>query len=225
MFATSRTPEKATELQALAKNNTGARIHIIQLTATDEESVKKAAKEVEAKLQGKGLDILVNNIGIAQADYHSNTMSSKDLRDNFETNVVAVQVVTDAFIELIKKSKEKKIINISSAAGSITIIPKWSLVDNSNAFKFGYTPYPVSKAALNMLTAFYAAQYGKEGFVVIPIHPGLVRTDMNTNTDAELMKTAISVEESANTVVGVINKLTPEDNGKFFDNNGNNLPW
>lgn len=37
-----------------------------------------------------------------------------------------------------------------------------------------------------MLTGFYAEGLASEGFTVIPIHPGFVTTDMNTNTDPEV---------------------------------------
>jgi NAD(P)-dependent dehydrogenase (short-subunit alcohol dehydrogenase family) len=37
-------------------------------------------------------------------------------------------------------------------------------------------PYSISKAALNMVVAKYAAEYKAEGFVFLAISPGLVDT-------------------------------------------------
>jgi NAD(P)-dependent dehydrogenase (short-subunit alcohol dehydrogenase family) len=42
------------------------RVTVVQLEASDERSVKHAAKFVEEELQGHGLDVLINNAGIAQ---------------------------------------------------------------------------------------------------------------------------------------------------------------
>lgn len=40
-------------------------------------------------------------------------MSSEDLLKTFDTNVVSQQRVTSAFLELLRKGKEKKIMNMS----------------------------------------------------------------------------------------------------------------
>lgn len=37
-------------------------------------------------------------------------------------------------------------------------------------------PYSISKAALNMVIAKYAAEYKTEGFVFVAVSPGLVNT-------------------------------------------------
>jgi NADP-dependent 3-hydroxy acid dehydrogenase YdfG len=41
------------------------RVVPVKLEATDDESVANAAKVVEEKLQGKGLDYLINNAGVS----------------------------------------------------------------------------------------------------------------------------------------------------------------
>jgi NAD(P)-dependent dehydrogenase (short-subunit alcohol dehydrogenase family) len=52
-------------LEELAKNSLG-RVALVKLDVTDEESIKRAAVEVETKLEGKGLDVLFNNAGVCQ---------------------------------------------------------------------------------------------------------------------------------------------------------------
>jgi NAD(P)-dependent dehydrogenase (short-subunit alcohol dehydrogenase family) len=42
------------------------RVFVVKLDVTDQNSIKKAAAEVETKLGGKGLDILINNAGVCQ---------------------------------------------------------------------------------------------------------------------------------------------------------------
>jgi len=60
IFATSRSESPA--LKSLVQNSSG-RIVFVQLDQTDEASIKKAVSEVEGKLEGKGLDVLINNAG------------------------------------------------------------------------------------------------------------------------------------------------------------------
>ena len=42
------------------------RVVVVKLDVTNEASIKQAAAEVEAKLEGKGLDVLINNAGVCQ---------------------------------------------------------------------------------------------------------------------------------------------------------------
>lgn len=53
------------DLDELAKSSPG-RVAVVKLDVTNQESIKKAATEVETKLEGKGLDILINNAGVCQ---------------------------------------------------------------------------------------------------------------------------------------------------------------
>ena len=62
VFASSRS-EPSKELQEIINNSNG-RVTWIKLDIVDKETVKKAVTEVEAKLGGSGLDVLVNNSGV-----------------------------------------------------------------------------------------------------------------------------------------------------------------
>lgn len=61
VFAATRTETNA--LKQLVSQSAG-RVHLVRIDVTDEESVKKAAAEVQQLLNGKGLDILINGVGI-----------------------------------------------------------------------------------------------------------------------------------------------------------------
>ncbi|OQE46554.1 hypothetical protein PENCOP_c001G01672 [Penicillium coprophilum] len=71
--------------------------------------------------------------------------------------------------------------------------------------------YKTSKAALNMLTAQYAQQYARDGFTVLAISPGWLCTDLGTD------QADISVEKGAEKVLDIIQKATPDQNGKFLN--------
>jgi NAD(P)-dependent dehydrogenase (short-subunit alcohol dehydrogenase family) len=69
IFATSRSESPA--LKALAQRSSG-KVFFVQLDTTDEVSIKYAVEKVSEKLNGKGLDVLVNNAGIMVGDFSQN---------------------------------------------------------------------------------------------------------------------------------------------------------
>lgn len=62
VFASART--ETTALQKLRTESNG-KIQFVQLEVTSQESVQKAAEQVEQALAGQGIDVLINNAGIA----------------------------------------------------------------------------------------------------------------------------------------------------------------
>lgn len=77
--------------------------------------MKQAVQEVEKELCESGVDILVNNAGIAD-DFNTNM---KEVDEDvwwrtWEVNVKGVFLVTKALLQLLLKSKEKTVVNLSS---------------------------------------------------------------------------------------------------------------
>jgi len=84
----------------------------------------------------------------------------------FEVNVVGVQIVTQAFLPLLRLGKKKTIVDISSFLGS--------LEHTDGRYKnFAYHAYSLSKTAVNFLVRDYAAELAEEGFTVIAVNPGV----------------------------------------------------
>lgn len=55
----------SSDLDELVKSSSN-RVIVVKLDVANEASIKSAAAEVEKKLSGKGLDVLLNNAGICQ---------------------------------------------------------------------------------------------------------------------------------------------------------------
>ncbi|KAL7947574.1 hypothetical protein V8C42DRAFT_289236 [Trichoderma barbatum] len=207
-------------------DNAGERIVHIECEVVDGASVKRAAAEVEEKLGGEGLDILVNNIGtMALNPQGICTMDAGDLIQEFSVNVAATHRVTAALIPLLELGKQKKVIMVSSSSGSVA----WA---NRYLFSPAYA-YKVTKCALNMLSVQYAIEYEKDGFTVLAISPGWLKTDMGSEM-ADL-----DVETGTKALWDLINKADPSYNGKFYNihvpgwehnegvnqYNGQEIPW
>src|SRR5262249_865798 len=142
---------------------------------TDEQSIADAARHLD------NLDILVNNAGIS-IDLNPVSETGVDsFRRTYETNVFGVVSVINAFLPVLRRSARPRIVNISSATGSLG----WSTGPQAQFPATGsLAAYRSSKTALNALTVFYAQALASEGFKVNALAPGLRRTDLNATAAA-----------------------------------------
>lgn len=79
--------------------------------------------------------------------------------------------------------------------------------------------YGDSKAALNDAFRSRVGRWGESGRVAVVIHPGWVRTDMGGDN------ASISVEESVRGVIGVLDRLSTDEHGRFLTWEGAEHPW
>jgi len=63
-------------------------------------------------LGDKGLDVLINNIGIAQPMQNPDETTPAQFREQMEVNLLAPHIVTVAFLPLLRKGNMKIIINM-----------------------------------------------------------------------------------------------------------------
>ncbi|KAK1656967.1 short-chain dehydrogenase/reductase SDR [Colletotrichum godetiae] len=197
IFAGARNETDA--LKKLTANSNG-RVQFVPIEVTNEQSVKQAFATVKEALGGKGLDILINNAGIM--NYTMNGIENmSDLAETYDINVVGVHNVTGTFLPLLRTGSQKKIINISTTLGSIAM---------AGFFKHQPTPaYKVAKAALNMLTVQYAHELDSEGFTVLAVCPGWVKTDLGSEA------AHISVEQSVSGLFDVVFNADASQTGSF----------
>jgi NAD(P)-dependent dehydrogenase (short-subunit alcohol dehydrogenase family) len=218
VYIASRNLQKGIEavgkLKAEGLNNAEA----IQLDITDDKSVKKARIEIGKKT--KVLDILVNNAGI-YGGYPQAALDAtiEQFKTAYDTNVYGVVRVTQAFIDLLKKSSEPRIVNVSSSQGSITLHsdPTYKYYDYKGAV------YLSSKSAMNMFTVVLAYELKDTAFKVNAVCPGYTKTDFNGHRGPG------NVEDAAKRIVryALIDKNGAT--GKFFSEENNpetgEIPW
>jgi len=182
-------------------------IKAIQIDVTNPDSIL-TAKTIIEKEQGK-LDILINNAGILGTNpQQASDTSIEDIQKVFDTNFFGVISVTQAFLELLKKSEAPRISNITSGLGSLTLHsdPSWKY------YPFKTASYGTSKAALNAYTIVLAYELKELSFKVNAIDPGYTATDFNHHNGPG------TVENAANFIIK--HSLTDENGptGKFFSN-------
>lgn len=96
------------------------------------------------------MDILINNASISGIVPQSAVDTRVEHYDEvFNVNVYGVIRVTQAFIGLLKRSEEPRIVNVSTSVGSLSLQsnPEWPAYDYAK-----YSVYASSKAAMNMYT-------------------------------------------------------------------------
>lgn len=182
-------------------------IKAIEIDVTKPESISSARNIVE-KEQGK-LDILINNAGIPGTVPQTAAETSVDnIREVFETNFFGVINVTQAFLELLKKSDRPRISNITSGLGSLTLHsdPTWKY------YQVKHAAYGPSKSALNAYTIVLAYELKDSNFKVNVIDPGYTATDFNGHRGPG------SVESAASFIVK--HTVTDDDapTGQFYSN-------
>lgn len=84
-----------------------------------------------------------------------------------------VITVTAAFLPLLRLSDAARIVNVSSSAGSLTLMSDFA---NPDPIALGYVP---SKTALTSLTIQYTRGLASENILVNAVCPGFVATDLN----------------------------------------------
>jgi NAD(P)-dependent dehydrogenase (short-subunit alcohol dehydrogenase family) len=207
VFAACRNPGKASELAALKKEH-GDRLEPVALEADSQTSVEAAAREVGKKTGH--LDLLFNNAGIMPQPYDAplEKVEIPKMKEAFEVNTLGPLRIAQAFLPLLKKAKNPRIINMTSGLASL-----------SGKSEGAFYAYGVSKAGLNMLTRTMAFDLKKDGITCVVLDPGWVQTDMG-GTGAPLKP-----EESASAIAKTIKGLTMKQTSLFLYNNGEELKW
>ena len=224
VIATSRTPGDDIELQEIAKDN--SRIRIESLDVTDVDQVSSLKKEY----RNYPIDLIVNNAGLS-GDRSKQAWGLIE-KDEFEllmaTNVFGSLKVSEAFASNLVVGGGKKIVAISSVAGSIE-----SMIRPSSLPLLS-----ISKAALNMAMRTAALRLREKDITVTLLNPGAVDTralrqafglsleeaGKATNFDYGGYKT-VSAKEAVSRLIKVINNLDISQSGSFINYDGSEIPW
>lgn len=168
------------QLRAIGLANLAA----VQVDVTSPDSIRAARTAIGEKTPA--LDVLVNNAGISGGTPQSALHATlAQFRAVFETNVFGVAGVTQAFLDLLQKSSQPRIVNVSTAMASLTLYADF----DNDTFASRYPVYQSSKTALNMYTLHLAYELRDTPFKVNAVCPGYTKTDFTgqqgTSTVAE----------------------------------------
>ena len=147
----------------------GPQLTVIEQNVTDQEMVREGAREVAAALAGDGLDLLINNAGIA--NIATGVLEGVDIEESkrlFDVNLFGQVRVIQAFLPLLHASRQSpRIFNFSS--GAVRVPMPCSGI------------YNMSKYAVEGMTNTLRYELAKFGIQVTSIEPGAVKTHMTAN--------------------------------------------
>ncbi|KAK1976400.1 short chain dehydrogenase [Colletotrichum cereale] len=215
----SRSQERGTKaVEDLRARNPAGTVSLLQLDITSDDSITAAVESLTAEFGV--LDVLVNNAGIVVTQPKDRR---SELLETFNTNAAGTLILTEALVPLLKKSKDPRIINVSSGLGSIS--------DRSNPgsshYEVGAEAYRLSKAALNMATAHMAYAFKSWGAKVWSYCPGYVVTNLTGENDRQnrVDRGADSSETSAQGILEIVEGKRDGEVGKFIARFGGRFDW
>ena len=173
---------------------------IEDVDVSDGESVAKLA----STLDGRAIDVLVNNAGILRSETFGN-IDYEVMLEQYRVNALGPLRVTEALSGNL--SNGSKVAIVSSRVGSID--------DNASGGNYGYR---ASKTAVNQIGMNLKHEFAPRGIAVALLHPGLVATEMTGGR-------GISPQNAAAGLIDRIDELTLETSGGFWHAEGYSLPW
>jgi NAD(P)-dependent dehydrogenase (short-subunit alcohol dehydrogenase family) len=176
---------KETDAQAI-KAEAAEPLETVLLDVNDRGSINTAARDVAARLAGRGLDALFNNAGIGSASPVEYTPLDK-LREIYEVNLFGQVAMIQAFLPLVRLAKGR-IINTGSVGDHLT-----------PPFAGGLAS---SKAAFASMSAALRLELRPQGIHVCVIEPGAIKTPAVEKTLGGVEKTIAGLHTEAAALYG-----------------------
>ena len=209
VVATCRDPDDAGELQALRDEH--GTVTVEQLDLADHTAIDALAD----RLRDQPIDLLMNNAGTMgplplEEHIHRQRFGRLDYdlwAELFWINTIGTVRMCEAFVEHVAASSQRKIVALSSTAGSI---------GESDRMAMAYT---TSKAALNKAMTNVARSVAPRDIVVGIICPGHVKTRLGIGG------ASLEIEDSVAGLRQVVDSLTMAESGTFLRYNGESIAW
>ena len=203
VLATCRHPDSAPALQQLQKEN--QHLQVLELDVASTESLQNFPQQLAAD----AIDIFINNAGVyGPRDASFGNVDGNTWMSVLQVNSIAPILLTQLLIDKLRAGVDKKLLYLTSKMGSID--------DNSGG---GSYVYRSSKTALNAVVKSLAVDLSVDGFKAAVLHPGWVLTDMGGSN------ALIDTETSVTGMIAVIDSLSIEQSGSFFNYDGSVIPW
>ena len=192
----------ADRLKALGAQYDG-KLKVVSAQVSEESSKKTLA----AALGTEPLDLLINCAGTyPEEPGYFEQIGWNFFTEGFQVNVGTAVFTTQACLPSLLRAKSAKVISITSLMGSIA--------DTTSGGSYAYR---MSKAALNMFNKTFSNDY--PALTAVVLHPGWVKTDMGGSS------APTEVAESVAGMTRVIAALKLDQTGRFYDFEGDEIPW
>ena len=216
--------ENLSQLVMLQRNTevqfSDPRVTIVMFDAEKPESLAVAAKRVHKLFERAHL--MVNTVGVLhdeqqQPEKQLSSVDPVNLQRSFAINATLLPVLVQEFSSLLRHQEGALFASLSARVGSIE--------DNQLG---GWYSYRASKAAHNMLLRTIAREWrlSHRNAVIVALHPGTVQSRLSEPfVSPGYKKTVHTPAECADYLMVVLDGLTAESSGGFFDWEGKAIAW
>ncbi|WP_102108224.1 SDR family NAD(P)-dependent oxidoreductase [Oceaniglobus roseus] len=198
--------DRGHDVTALSRSGDG-------LDVTDEASVAQHLGRLDGPF-----DLVFVATGALVVDGHQpekslKALSAEGLCGQFAVNAIGPALVLKHALRLIPRNRRAVFAALSARVGSIG--------DNGLG---GWYSYRASKAALNQLIHGAAIEIGRthRQAIAVCLHPGTVATDFTAGYPDH---DKVTPAAAAKNLLDVIDGLTPDQSGGFYDYAGKEIPW
>ncbi|WP_170762389.1 SDR family NAD(P)-dependent oxidoreductase [Ruegeria lacuscaerulensis] len=181
---------------------------------TDPDGVQRALGEVSGPFDLILIASGALEVNGAVPEKTIRSISAQAMMDQFALNAVGPALVLSHAARLLPRDRRAVIAVLSARVGSIG--------DNRSG---GWVSYRAAKAAVNQIVHTAAIELARthERAICVALHPGTVKTAFTWKYLGR--HPAVEPGEAAANLLTVIQGLTPESTGGFFDWAGNPVPW
>ena len=190
----------------------GVDVVLVPLDVTVDESVRRAVELVRRHTDR--LDVLINNAGASGNVVPPAEAAADEVHSVYDTNVYGPIRVTHAFLPLLQAASCPRVVMVSSAGGSFTVVTD----PQQPVATMHELAYSSSKAALNMVTLRYAQALPGIKFNVAT--PGEVANRTFAATDMNHHTGQLTVTEGTDSIVELATIGADGPTGIFIDRLG-----
>ncbi len=194
------------------------RSHHHMIDYTDEKTIEHSAKKASL---GAPFDLILVTTGVLKTE--PNIEPEKSLKDLSAHKFEAIFAANTIFPALIAKHFLPKLNRKDRSVFAVLSARVGSISDNHLG---GWHAYRASKSALNMIIKNAAIEIGRRcpNAIIVSLHPGTVDSKLSKPFQSQVSKDKLFTPEySVQKLINVMNGLTPDDSGKCFGWDGQEI--
>jgi NAD(P)-dependent dehydrogenase (short-subunit alcohol dehydrogenase family) len=188
------------------------------ITGVDVTDVNAISKTMIPALEGKAVDILINNAGYFWEQHE--TLANINMEEDAKQIAICALGPLHVSGLMARAGLVKKVVTISSQAGST----EWRQTQNPEGGDYGHH---MSRAACNIAQVLLSQELKSKQIPVVMLHPGFNKTGMTAKYAHIWEKEgAVDASEGAMRVLHEIGLAGMEKTGKFINcEDGLLIPW
>ena len=217
VFLLARSKEKADRLISTLPEDQKEKVIFIPLDLADMDSVKNAA--ISLLKRTEQLDVLINNAG---GIFPKKEMTKDGFELTLSANHLGHFLLTNLLLPILLKSKDPKIINVSSEAHRAAKVDLSNLNYEKSRYS-SFNAYANVKLFNILFTKSLIDRYGAKGLTSYALHPGVVNTNFGKEADGifnmfwKLAKPfMITSKEGAQTTIFLAKSKIPQKQNGFY---------